>query len=233
MVECQIRLKRVCVARLINIENLEKITMTKQSMPKRVDGTGRIEAFSDGVFAIIATLLIFQLHIPVLNDLSNSAVLHALVDIAPKGLSFAISFFTVAIFWVTHHYIFLRITHSNWKLIWYNNLLLFWLVIVPFTTGFIGSYPTQALVVCIYALNLFLAALSFSLLTYYVFFKSDLMPEAVSVSERWLQWKRGCLGFTLYGSACIVAFINVYAALIILVIIPFIFVVPRLMRETE
>jgi uncharacterized membrane protein len=116
---------------------------------------------------------------------------------------------------------------------WLNNLLLFWLVMVPFTTGFIGSYPTQSLVVCLFALNLFLAALNFSLLTYYVFFKSDLMPEAVSVTERWLQWKRGSLGFILYGLTCFVAFINVYAALLILGIIPFIFVVPRLMRETE
>jgi uncharacterized membrane protein len=206
--------------------------MTKHSSPKRIAGTGRIEAFSDGVFAIIVTLLIFEVRVPVLTDLSNAAVRRALVEIAPKGLSFAISFFTVAIFWVTHHYIFLRITHSNWKLIWYNNLLLFWLVIVPFTTGFIGNYPTQALVVRLYALNLFLAALSFSRLTYYVFFRSDLMPEAVSVSERWQQWKRGCLGFTLYGLACLISFINVYAALIILGIIPFIFLVPRLMRET-
>ncbi len=207
--------------------------MPNQSRPKRIEGTGRIEAFSDGVFAIIVTLLIFELRVPVLNNLSNTAVLNALYDIAPKGLSFAISFFTVAIFWVTHHHIFLHLTHENWKLMWYNNLLLFWLVIVPFTTAFIGNYPTQSLVVGIYALNLFLAALSFSLLTYYVFFKSDLMPETVSVTERWRQWKRGCLGFTLYGSACLVSFINVHAALIILTIIPFIFLVPRLMRETE
>ena len=212
---------------------LKKFAMSKQRIPKRIDGTGRIEAFSDGVFAIIVTLLIFELHVPVLNDLSNSAVLRALIEIAPKGLSFAISFFTVAIFWVTHHYIFLRITHSNWKLMWYNNLLLFWLVMVPFTTAFLGNYPTQALVVCLYALNLFLAALCFSLLTYYVFFKSDLMPEAVSVGERWRQWKRGSLGFILYGLACLAAFINVYAALFIIGIIPFIFVVPRLMRESE
>ncbi|HZH35406.1 MAG TPA: TMEM175 family protein, partial [Pyrinomonadaceae bacterium] len=103
--------------------------------------------------------------------------------IAPKALGFAISFFTVAIYWVTHHYIFHRITHSNWKLMWYNNLLLFWLAIVPFTTAFIGDYPTQPLIVFTYALNLFLATLTFSLLTCYVFFKSDLMADSVSDNE--------------------------------------------------
>jgi uncharacterized membrane protein len=153
--------------------------------------------------------------------------------IAPKALGFAISFFTVAIYWVTHHYIFHRITHSNWKLMWYNTLLLFWLAIVPFTTAFIGDYPTQPLIVFIYALNLFLATLTFSLLTCYVFFKSDLMADSVSDNERWKHWKRGCRGFALYGLAGLAAFINVYVALIILIIIPFIFVVPRLLRESE
>jgi uncharacterized membrane protein len=171
--------------------------------------------------------------VPALTDLSNSAVLDALIGIAPKGLGFAISFFTVAIFWVTHHYIFQRIAHSNWKLMWFNNLLLFWLAIVPFTTALIGDYPTQPLVVSIYALNLFLATLTFSLLTYYVFFKSNLLADSVSDDERWKHWKRGCRGFALYGLACLAAFINVYVALIILIIIPFIFVVPRMLREGE
>ena len=207
--------------------------MTKQTVPKQIEGTNRIEAFSDGVFAIIVTLLIFEVKVPVLGDLSNSAVLDALIGIVPKGLGFAVSFFTVAIFWVSHHYIFHRIAHSNWKLIWYNNLLLFWLAIVPFTTAFIGNYPTQPLVVFIYALNLFLATLTFSLLTYYVFFKSDLMTDAITESERWRHWKRGCRAFALYGVACLAAFFNVYIALIVLAVIPVIFVVPRLLRESE
>ena len=207
--------------------------MTKQDTPQRIEGTGRIEAFSDGVLAIIVTLLIFEVRVPALTDLSNQAVLRALLGIAPKGVSFAISFFTVAIFWVNHHHIFSRIIRSNWKLLWFNNLLLFWLAVVPFTTAFIGDHPTQPFVVSLYALNLCLAALTFSLMDYYVFFKSDLMSETVPVSDRWRQWKRGCLAFSLYGVAALAAFVYVYAALVILVVIPFIFVVPRLMRDTE
>lgn len=207
--------------------------MTRSSTSQRLEGTGRIEAFSDGVLAIILTLLIFEVKVPVLTDLSNQAVLRALLGVAPKGVSFAISFFTVAIFWVTHHHIFSRINYSDWKLLWFNNLLLFWLAIVPFTTAFIGNYPTQPLVVSLYALVLCLAALTFSVMDYYVFFKSDLMSESVSRSERWRQWKRGTLAFTLYGLAALVAFVYVYAALVIIVVIPFIFVVPRLMRESE
>ena len=159
--------------------------------PSRIEGTARIEAFSDGVIAIIITLLIFEIHVPVLTDHSTAAVFKALVGIAPKGASFAISFFTVAIFWVNHHHIFAELSHSNWKLLWYNNLLLFWLAIVPFTTAFMGDYPTQALVVSLYALTLCLAAVSFSLLGSYVFFKSGLMAENVPVSRLKREWRRG------------------------------------------
>lgn len=201
--------------------------------PERIEGTARIEAFSDGVIAIIITLLIFEVHVPALPDHSTPAVLKALLGIVPKAASFAISFFTVAIFWVNHHHIFADISHSNWKLLWYNNLLLFWLAIVPFTTAFIGDYPTQSLVVSLYALTLCLAALSFSLLGRYVFFKSGLVSASVPITKLQREWKRGLWGFILYGIASIIAFVWVYAALIILVVIPFLFVVPRVLREDQ
>ena len=65
--------------------------------------TARIEAFSDGVIAIIVTLLILEIRIPQLPNLSNRAVLDALVALGPKFVGFAVSFVTVAIFWVNHH----------------------------------------------------------------------------------------------------------------------------------
>ena len=158
---------------------------------------------------------------PALTDHSTRTVLNALLGIAPKGASFAISFFTVAIFWVNHHHIFADITHSNWKLLWYNNLLLFWLAIVPFTTAFVGDYPTSPPVVSLYALILCLAALSFSLLGRYAFFKSGLVRASVSLTRLQREWKRGMWGFILYGFASILAFVWVYAAIVVLVVIPF------------
>ncbi len=198
--------------------------------PQSIEGTTRIEAFSDGVIAIIITLLIFEVRVPKLADHSTQAVLMALLGIAPKAASFAISFFTVAIFWVNHHYIFADIAHSNWKLLWYNNVLLFWLATVPFTTAFLGDYPTQSLVVSLYALTLSLAAFSFSMLGRYAFLKSGLMRPDIPLARLQAEWKRGLWAFILYGFASILAFVWVYAALIVLVVIPFLFVVPRLMR---
>jgi len=203
---------------------------TESEAQQRIEGTARIEAFSDGVIAIIITLLIFEVRVPKLAGQTNEAVLIALLGIAPKFASFAVSFFTVAIFWVNHHYIFADIAHSNWKLLWYNNVLLFWLAIVPFTTAFVGDYPTQPLVVSLYALTLSLAALSFSLLGRYAFFKSGMMAASVPLPRLRAEWKRCLWAFILYGIASVLAFVWVYAALIVLVVIPCLFVVPRLLR---
>lgn len=92
---------------------------------RRVHGTGRVEAFSDGVIAFIVTLLIFEVRLPEVPEGSNAAMWDAVAAVAPKFLGFTVSFFTVAIFWVNHHYFFSRITHTDWKVLWANNLLLF------------------------------------------------------------------------------------------------------------
>ena len=196
--------------------------------PHRIEGTGRLEAFSDGVIAIIVTLLIFQMKVPVLSAPTTSGVLTALHSLGPKALSFAISFFTVAIFWVNHHHLFAGIGHSDWKLLWYNNLLLFWLAIVPFTTAFVGEYPQQPVVVALYAMTLALAALSFSLMVRYILLGSELLSAAASMADRRRRWRWGTWGFILYFSAAILAFVAVDVALVLLIVIPFLFVVPRM-----
>jgi uncharacterized membrane protein len=99
----------------------------KKTVPRSIEGTSRVEAFSDGVIAIIMTLLIFELHVPTIADFSLAGGFAALLTIALKFISFAVSFITIAIFWVNHHHFFTRITHTDWKLLWYNNLFLFWL----------------------------------------------------------------------------------------------------------
>jgi uncharacterized membrane protein len=207
--------------------------MTQHPTPQKVEGTTRLEAFSDGVMAIIVTLLIFELHVPQLPDLSSQSVLNALWVLSPKLISFGVSFFTVAIYWVNHHHFFTRITHTDWKLLWANNLLLFWLTIVPFTTAFIGDYPTQPLVVALYALVLGLAGMAFALMGYYAFFVGQLIAPTVSLPERRREYARAWIGTGLYLASALIAFIYVYAALFILAVIPLSFVVPTLMQAEE
>lgn len=199
--------------------------------PSRIDGTGRVEAFSDGVLAIIVTLLIFEVRVPALPEPTTAGVLAALPALAPKFVSFAVSFFTVAIFWVNHHHFFSRLSHTNWKLLWLNNLLLFWLTVVPFTTAFVGDHPTQPLVVALYGLTLCFAGLSFSLMGWYVFFHSDLLPAGVPAAERRREWQRSWVGTGLYALAAALAFVDVPVALGLLAVIPLGYVVPTLLRE--
>lgn len=207
--------------------------MAKRILPRHIEGTGRVEAFSDGVMAIIVTLLIFELHVPTITDFSLSGAYAALLTIAPKFISFAVSFMTIAIFWVNHHHFFSRITHTDWKLLWYNNMLLFWLTVVPFTTAFIGDHPTFPAAVLVYAVILCLAALSFTLMGDYVFFKSKLLSEAVPISERKREWRRSWMGPGLYATAGILALVFVQAALVLVAIIPLLFLVPNLLEETQ
>jgi uncharacterized membrane protein len=205
----------------------------RRIIPRHIEGTVRVEAFSDGVMAIIVTLLIFELHVPTISDFSLSGAYTALLTIAPKFISFAVSFITIAIFWVNHHHFFSRITHTDWKLLWFNNMLLFWLTIVPFTTAFIGDYPTFSFAVFLYALTLCMAGLSFTLMGHYVFFKSKLLSAAVPFSERRREWRRSWIGTGLYGLASLIALIFVQAALVIVAIIPMLFLVPNLLEEAQ
>ena len=201
--------------------------------PARIASTARVEAFSDGVFAVVITLLILEVHVPTLSDVSGQAVLTALVGLAPKLISFGVSFFTIAVIWVNHHHFFEPITHSDWKLLWYNSFFLFWVTVVPFTTAFIGSYPTQPLVVALYSVTLALVAFSSVWMGRYVFFKSDLFSPLVSMDDRRRSWTRYRLSVVLYGGAGALAFVAVYASLAILALVPFIYVVPSLLRRGD
>ena len=107
-------------------------------MPK-----SRIEAFSDGVFAIVITLLVLEIKVPSLaGEPSDAALVAALIDELPVVVSCAASFFIIAIFWVSHHQFWHSLRHADWSLLWLNNLLLLFVVFIPIPTWMIGTYPT-------------------------------------------------------------------------------------------
>jgi uncharacterized membrane protein len=197
--------------------------------PRRIPGTGRVEAFSDGVVAIIITLLIFEVHLPELpENPTNGQMLAAFGEILPKLASFAVSFVTVAIFWVNHHSFFAGISHTDWKLLWSNNLLLFFLAIVPFTTAVLGDHVGQPIAVAAYALNLGLAGASFTLMGWYVLFKARLVDPRISEAARRIEVKRSVLGSALYLLCVPLGLIAPPAALVLFVAIPIAFIVPGL-----
>jgi uncharacterized membrane protein len=115
---------------------------------------------------------------------------------------------------------------SNAKILWLNNLLLFWLTVVPFTTAFLGDYPTVPTVVALYALTMGFAGGSFTLMGYYTFFHSDLIPS-IPIEERRSEWRRSLIGTAIYLAAAIAALVYVYIALTILILTPLFFIIPR------
>ena len=104
----------------------------------------RIEAFSDGVFAIVVTLLVLELKLPMLKEHGSvSELAHQLVELAPKFLSWLISFIIVCKFWLNHHHVLGLARHANYGLAWLNSLFLMGQAFIPFPTAMMGEYPTN------------------------------------------------------------------------------------------
>src|ERR1043166_2725292 len=115
----------------------------------------RLEAFSDGVFAIVITLLVLELKVPEIPHSENTSdVIKALVHLFPKGFSWVVSFFFVALVWLHHHQILNMSTVANYRAVWINSILLFFLSLLPFPTALMGEYPRAPFIVMIWGLNM-------------------------------------------------------------------------------
>lgn len=105
----------------------------------------RLEAFSDGVIAIIITIMVLELHVPEWEDHGDDqAVWIALFALVPQLFSYLLSFVVVAILWLNHHALFDKIPHSTSKLVWYNAFLLFAMSLIPLPTAFLAKQPHAA-----------------------------------------------------------------------------------------
>jgi uncharacterized membrane protein len=119
---------------------------------------GRLEAFSDGVFAIIITITVLDLKVP------HEATLSGLRSVLPQFLSYALSFTYVGIYWTNHHHMLQATRRVNGAVLWANLLLLFWLSLTPFVTSWLGENPQSSLPVAIYGADFFLCGISFLIL---------------------------------------------------------------------
>ena len=118
----------------------------------------RLEAFSDGVIAIIITIMVLEMKVP------HDPSLAGLVKIAPVFLSYVLSFVYVAIYWVNHHHMLHAVKHVNASSLWANIHLLFWLSIVPFVTGWMGENHFAQWPVFADAVVMLCAAIAFTIL---------------------------------------------------------------------
>jgi uncharacterized membrane protein len=121
-------------------------------------GKGRLEAFSDGVIAVIITIMVLELKVPHGTDLA------ALLPLVPVFLSYVLSFVYVGIYWNNHHHMLHAVQHVNGPALWANLHLLFWLSLVPFVTGWVNENHFAAVPVALYGVVLFMAGVSFYVL---------------------------------------------------------------------
>jgi uncharacterized membrane protein len=125
-------------------------------------GKGRLEAFSDGVIAIIITIMVLELKVPhgeAWSDLSK---------LLPVFLSYVLSFVNVAIYWNNHHHMLHAVKKVNGAILWANMHLLFWLSLVPFSAGFMGENHFAPVPMTVYALNLLMAAIAYTILQVHI-----------------------------------------------------------------
>jgi uncharacterized membrane protein len=137
-------------------------------------GKGRLEAFSDGVFAIIITIMVLELRVPVGGDLSS------LKPLLPVFLSYVLSFTNVGIYWNNHHHLFQAVDHINGRVLWLNLLLLFWLSLFPFMTGWMGENHFNTWPVAFYGIVSFMCGMAYFFLAHSLLSIHDQDSKLVS-----------------------------------------------------
>ena len=180
-------------------------------------GKNRLEAFSDGVIAIIITIMVLELKVP------HGANLEALRPLMPVFLSYVLSFVYVGIYWNNHHHMLHALHRVEGGILWANLHLLFWLSLFPFATGWMGENHFEALPTAAYGVVLLMAAIAYWLLQQTIIFsqgEDSLLRKAVGGD-----WK-GKLSPVFYIVAIAAAFWNHLISQILYVLVALIWLVP-------
>jgi uncharacterized membrane protein len=194
--------------------------------------TGRVEAFSDGVFAIAITLLVLNLHIPPVDDSPNApALLTRLLEGWPAYLSFLLSFAAIGIMWINHHNLFRQIKRTDQAFLFLNGLLLMGITLVPFPTALLAEYlghRDQNLAAMICSAVFTITAVFFNVLWAYASRNNRLLDR--NADPRWVagitaQYRFGPI---FYFTSFVVAIFSAGASLLLQIAIAVFFAVPSL-----
>ncbi len=180
-------------------------------------GKGRIEAFSDGVLAIIITIMVLELKIP------HEAELTALRSLIPVFLSYVLSFVYIGIYWNNHHHLFQAVRRVNGNVLWANLHLLFWLSLIPFVTGWTGENHFEALPVAFYGGVLLCAAIAYYILTQaLIACEGRDSALAIAMGRDW----KGKISVGIYAIAIPLAFLSPWLALALYVLVAVLWLIP-------
>jgi uncharacterized membrane protein len=188
-------------------------------------GTERIAAFSDGVIAIIITIMVLELKLP--EAAAKDEVWSGfLAPLAPKLAIYALSFGIVGTMWINHHQLLAVVRRVTPQLMWMNLLLLFFMSLIPLATGFLGEHPQLARAISFYALIMTMSSGVFGLLRYRVGGMPDHDRGHIQLRRATLM--RSITSTVLYATAAIAAPFSPVAALALLVFVPAMFNIPML-----
>lgn len=196
--------------------------------------TTRVETFSDGVIAIVITIMVLQLKLPNFEKGSTTAeVISDLTDLLPYFLTYAFSFMMIGIFWTNHHHMFHLLEKTDEQLLWQNFLFLFFLSLIPFATAIVGANPFIAISPAIYGLVMLLTTLSFVIMRNYSLRNKlihkdtdkELTQKIFKVSHR--ARTKAIIGAIIYFISIPLAYVNVYFSYACFIIPPIIFFIPE------
>src|SRR2546426_7244883 len=163
----------------------------------------RMEAFSDGVIAIIITIMVLELRPP------HDATLSGLIPLTPVLLSYLLSFVFLGIYWSNHHHLLQAVEHVNGRVLWANLHLLFWLSLTPFVTGWMGENNFAAVPAALYGV-----VLLFSAIAYFILARTLLSihsPDSVLATALGADFK-GKISMVIYLAAIPLAFVRSWLA---------------------
>ena len=188
--------------------------------------TSRLEAFSDGVIAILITIMVLELKVP------HATELGALKPLLPVLLSYLLSFIYIGIYWNNHHHLFQATEHVSGGILWANLHLLFWLSLFPFTTGWMGENGLAAIPTAVYGFVLLMAAIAYLVLQGAIIAKegrNSLVARAIGSD-----WK-GKSSAVLYFAAIPLAFLSPWIAGALYVSVALLWLIPnpRIERKLE
>jgi uncharacterized membrane protein len=186
--------------------------------------TNRLEAFSDGVIAIIITIMVLELKVPHgVEHVSHTAGLADLKPLLPVFLSYILSFLYVGMYWNNHHHLFHATKHVTGGILWANLHLLFWLSLFPFTTGWMGENHFAPTPTAVYGVVLLLAGIAYFILQHTIIAGQGAgSVVATAIGKDW----KGKLSLVTYLAAIPLAFVSswiasgLYAAVALVWLVP-------------
>ena len=197
------------------------MSQRKVRMPKE-----RLLAFSDGVSAIVITIMVSELKVP------HDADIRTMEPLVPVFLSYVLSFIYIAIYWNNHHHLLHAAEHVNGGILWANLHLLFWLSLIPFTTGWLGENHAAPLPVAAYGAVLLCCAIAYTILNWALIRNHEagsLLSKSSGVNTK------GMFSIVSYVAAIPLAFVNPWISCALYVAVAFSWLIPerRIEREME